>query len=108
MSSTSQATVDEISALLGKLRKDQREYLLFRLVSEKIVEQDPVELIEIHRPDGSLFGHIRALTPPTPAEEVEMTNRAKRHDPSAGRPTRNLLDRMKTGDVKSVQKFIDS
>lgn len=108
MPSTSDDVVEEIRALLRKMRKDQRDYLLFRLASEKLDKRDPLEPVEIRRPDGSLFGHIRPLTPSSPEETAEMNRRAKRLDPEAGRSTRELLDRMETGDVEGVRNFIDA
>ncbi len=107
MASRSNMLSEEANTLLEHLTKDQRDYLLSRLVTEKLDDEYQLASIPVHRADdGKLLGHIRRLMPPSGEDQALMNDRARRVDPRAGRPTRELLERMKAGDVESVRKFI--
>jgi hypothetical protein len=105
MGGASSTVIETTSTLLEKLSEDEREYLLFRLVSEKIGREPAPEPIPVHRPDGSLLGHIRPVMPPSAEEASMMHDRARDVDPTTSRPTRELLERMRAGDVEGVRKF---
>jgi hypothetical protein len=106
MRNTRKALSEEATTLLEKLTSDERDDVLFRLVSDKLDAQNPAASIPVHRPDGTLLEYIRPPSPRSPDEEVLMHERATRVNPAAGRPTPELLQRMRAGDVESVKRFI--
>jgi hypothetical protein len=96
----------EAKSLLEKLSPEERDYVLFHLVSEKVDEKHLGAKVPIRRPDGSVFGFFQTPKPPAPEEIAEMLERARSANSSAGRSTRDLLERMKAGDEDGVRKFI--
>ncbi|MFI5460044.1 MAG: hypothetical protein ACHRXM_31890 [Isosphaerales bacterium] len=104
MATMSEALTEEANTLLEQLTKEQRDILLSRLVTEKLDEESALASIPIYRPDGSLLGHIRRLTPPSADEQAEMSDRARRVDPRAGKSSRDLLDLMKAGGRRARQE----
>jgi hypothetical protein len=97
---------DEATVFLEKLTEGEREYVLFRLVSAKFEGAPRVTRVAVYRPDGTVIGYIEPPVPPSADDVATMHDRARRVDPSAGRPTRELLDRMRAGDEEGVRKFI--
>jgi hypothetical protein len=103
---TDVASSHDASAMLEKLTAEERDYILFRLVSDKVDERQPTAKVPIYRPDGALFGFIHPAEPPSSDDVALMLNRARRVDPSTGRPTRDLLERMKAGDEAGVRSYL--
>ena len=97
---------EEATTLLEKLTQEERDYVLFRLVSAKFEGERPLTKVPVYRPDGTVFGYIQSPMPPSVEDASTMHDRARRVDPSAGRPTRELLERMTAGDEDGVRKFI--
>jgi hypothetical protein len=97
---------EEATALLDKLTQEQRDYVLFRLVSAKFEGEQPLMRVPVYRPDGTVFGYIQPPEPPSAADVTAMHDRARRVDPEMGRPTSELLELMTSGDEKGVRKFI--
>ncbi len=99
MPRTNDAMIEETATLLDGLKKGQREYLLFRLVSEKLDETDSPDPVAVLRPDGTLLGYIRRVSPPSVEDQRTMSDRARSVNPNVGRPMRELLDRMRADDA---------
>jgi hypothetical protein len=98
---------DETDSLLENMTPEKREYLLWRLASEKLADQKSNEPIPVRRPDdGTLVGYLRRPAPPSQEDRALMLDRAKRTDPSKGKDMHELLHAMRAGDVEAVQKFI--
>lgn len=107
MPDTTSVLRQETDTLLEKMSTEKREYLLWRLVSEKLATEQSSEPIPVRRPDdGTVVGYLRRLTPPTDQEQAIMNDRARRIDLSAGRSTRDILERMTAANFESVKKFI--
>jgi hypothetical protein len=106
MPNTSSVLREETDSLLEKLTPEKREYLLWRLASEKLANEKS-EPIPVRRPeDGTVVGYLRRLAPPSDEEQALMLERAKRTDPLRGNGARGLLESMKADDVESVESFI--
>ena len=97
---------EEATAFLDKLTQEERDYVLYRLVSAKFDVEQPPTKVPVYRPDGTVFGYIEPPTPPSVADVATMHDRARRVDPVHGRPTKELLERMTAGDEAGVRKFI--
>lgn len=97
----------QTDTLLEKMTTETREYLLWRLASEKLANEHSSVPIPVRRPDdGTVVGYLRRLVPPSAQEQALMNDRARRTKPSAGRSPRELLERMRAGDVDGMKKFI--
>jgi hypothetical protein len=108
MADTSNLLREETDNLLEKLTPEKREYLLWRLASEKLANDKSAVPIPVRRPeDGTVVGYLRGLAPPSDEDRVLMHDRAKRTDPSKGNSARELLESMRAGDVESVKRFAD-
>jgi hypothetical protein len=97
---------EEATTLLEKLTQEERDYVLFRLVSAKFEGEQPLTRIPLYRPDGTIFGYVQPPAPPSVADIATMHDRARRVDPTVGRPTNELLERMAAADEAGVRKFI--
>jgi hypothetical protein len=97
---------EEATALLEKLTPEERDYVLYRLVSAKFEGKRDLTRVPIYRPDGTVFGFVQPPTPPSVADMTTMNDRARRVDPAVGRPTNELIERMMAGDEAGVRKFI--
>ena len=97
---------ENATTLLERLTQEERDYILFRLVSEKFDGEQPLSRIPVYRPDGTVFGYIQPPVPPAADDAAIMHDRARRVDPTVGRPTHELLARMTAGDEEGVRKFI--
>jgi hypothetical protein len=97
---------EETTSLLEKLTPGERDYVLFRLVSAKFEDEQPLARVPVYRPDGTVFGYIEPRVPPSAGDASTMNARARRVDPAVTRPTRELLVRMTAGDEEGVRKFI--
>jgi hypothetical protein len=107
MPSTSNVFREETDSLLEKMTSEKREYLLWRLASEKLANEQSSEPIPVRRPDdGTIVGYLRRLAPPSDEDRDLMLERAKRTDPVMGRGARELLEAMTAGDFKNVKRFI--
>jgi hypothetical protein len=100
------ATSNDAIEMLGKMTLPQRAYVLYQLVREKLEGESPGVKIPVESPDGTIFGYIQSPEPPSPEEIMVMQERAGRTTPGAGRPIRDLLDRMEAGDENAVKSFI--
>jgi hypothetical protein len=96
----------EATAFLDKLSQEERDYVLFRLVSAKFEVDQPPSRVPVYRPDGTVFGYIQPPFPPSDADIATMHERARRVDLAAGRPTNEIRERMAAGDDAGVRKFI--
>ena len=96
----------EARMLLEKLTPEERDYVLFRLVSEKVDEEHLETKVPVCRPDGTVFGFIHPSKPPSPEEITVMLERARRMTSASGRSARDLLERMRAGDEDAVRKYI--
>jgi hypothetical protein len=96
----------EARTLLEKLTPEERDYVLFHLVSEKVDEERLGTKVPVYRPDGTVFGFIHPSTPPSPEDIAVMHERARRMTSTSGRSARDLLERMKAGDEEAVRKYI--
>jgi hypothetical protein len=107
MPDTTSSLQEETNSLLETMSAEKREYLLWRLATDKLAGEQTSGPIPVRRPDdGTVVGYLRKVVPPSDEDKAVMIERAKRMDPSAGRGTRELLDRMRAGDVDAVKKFI--
>jgi hypothetical protein len=97
---------EEATTFLEKLTQEERDYVLFRLVSAKLESKQPLTRVPLYRPDGTVFGYIQPPAPPSDADITTMHDRARRVDPAVGRPTNELLERMTAADEAGVRKFI--
>jgi len=97
---------EEATTFLDKLTQEERDFVLFRLVSAKFDVDHPPTRVPAYRPDATVFGYIQPPTPPSAADVATMHDRGKRVDPVVGRPTKELLERMTAGDEAGVRKFI--
>jgi len=97
---------EEATTLLEKLTQEERDYVLFRLVSAKFEGEQRLTTVPVYRPDGTVVGYIQPPVPPSADDVATMHDRARRVDPAAGRPTRELLERMAAGDEQGVREFI--
>ncbi len=107
MPNTSNVLRQETDILLENLTPETREYLLWRLASEKLANDKSTGPIPVRRPDdGTVVGYLRGLAPPSDEDRALMLDRAKRTDPSKGKGSRELLESMRAGDAESVKKFV--
>ncbi len=98
---------EETDSLLETLSAEKREYLLWRLATDKLAGEQSSGPIPVRCPDdGAVVEYLRKVTPPSEEDKAVMIERAKRMDRSAGRGTREILDRMKAGEVGGVKPFI--
>ena len=97
---------EELTTFLDKLTPEERDYVLFRLVSAKFEVEQPPMKVPVYQPDGTILGYIEPPTPPSVADVTTMHDRARRVDPVRARPTKDLLERMAAGDEAGVRKFI--
>jgi hypothetical protein len=96
----------EARSLLEKLTPEERDYVLFRLVSEKVDEEHLETKVPVYRPDGTVFGFIHPSAPPSLEDIAVMHERARRVTPASSRSARDLLERMRAGDEGAVRKYI--
>ncbi len=109
MAETSSLLQKETDILLDSMPIEKREYLLWRLASEKLAGEQSSWPIPVRCPDdGTVVGYLRKVVPPSEEEQALVNDLARRTDPSAGRSTRELLDRMRACDVEAVKKFVKS
>ncbi len=107
MPDTTSSLQKETDSLLEKMSIEKREYLLRRLATDKLAGVQSSGPIPVLSPDdGTVVGYLRKVVPPSDQEIALVHDIAKRMDLSAGRSTRELLDRMRAGDVDGVEKFI--
>ena len=107
MSDTTSSLQTETDSLLEKMSAEKREYLLWRLATDKLASEQSSGPIPVRRPDdGTVVGYLRKVVPPSDHEIALVNELARRMDPSATRSTRELLDRMRAGDVDAVKTFI--
>jgi hypothetical protein len=100
------ATSQEAVEMLEKMTPQERAYVLYQLVREKL-EREPLGVkIPVESPDGSILGYIQSPEPPTAQVVAVMQRRAQGINPGAGSPMRVLLERMEAGDEDGVRKFI--
>jgi hypothetical protein len=97
---------EEATAFFDKLTQEEREYVLFRLVSAKFEAEQWPTRVPVYRPDGAVLGYIQPPLPPSEADIATMLDRAGRVHPAAGRPTNELLARMTAGDEAGVSEFL--
>lgn len=77
---------EEATRVLEKLTQEERDYVLFRLVSAKFEGEKPLSRVPLYRPDGTLFVYVQPPAPPSVADITTMHDRA-RHSRSGSRPT---------------------
>ncbi len=92
--------------LAGLPEEERREALSFLVTTLLGDAVKPGENLAVYREDGTLVGHIVPLPEPSAEDALLMSERGRRVDPKAGRPTSYLLERMQAEDAEGVRKFV--